>query len=83
MPLKAFKSLVISKEKSSARASSGSERPGAKHVELRAECCMTGNISTEKLAIADGCSFKGEVRMLQKGNKPVRFTEKRKESKKT
>jgi cytoskeletal protein CcmA (bactofilin family) len=44
---------------------------------------MTGNISTEKLAIADGCSFKGEVRMLQKGNKPVRFTEKRKESKKT
>lgn len=55
----------------------------AKHVELRAECCMTGNISTEKLAIADGCSFKGEVRMLQKGNKPVRFTEKRKESNKT
>ncbi|MCK4932331.1 MAG: polymer-forming cytoskeletal protein [Candidatus Aminicenantes bacterium] len=55
----------------------------AKHVELRAECRMTGNISTEKLAIADGCSFKGEVRMLQKGDKPVRFTEKRKESKKT
>jgi cytoskeletal protein CcmA (bactofilin family) len=55
----------------------------AKHVELRAECRMTGNISTEKLAIADGCSFKGEIRMLQKGDKPVRFTEKRKESKKT
>jgi cytoskeletal protein CcmA (bactofilin family) len=50
----------------------------AKHVELRAECRMTGNINTENLAIADGCSFKGEIRMLQKGDKPVRFTEKRK-----
>lgn len=55
----------------------------AKHVELRAECRMTGNISTEKLAIADGCSFVGEVKMLQKGDKPVRFKEKRKESKNT
>jgi cytoskeletal protein CcmA (bactofilin family) len=55
----------------------------AKHVELRAECRMTGNISTEKLAIADGCSFVGEVKMRQKGDKPVRFKEKRKDSKKT
>jgi len=55
----------------------------AKHVELRAECRMTGNISTEKLAIADGCSFVGEVKMFQKGDKPVRFKEKRKKSKKT
>lgn len=53
----------------------------AKHVELRAECRMTGNINTENLAIADGCSFKGEIRMLQKGDKPVRFTEKRKKGK--
>jgi cytoskeletal protein CcmA (bactofilin family) len=44
---------------------------------------MTGNISTENLAIADGCSFVGEVKMHQKGDKPVRFKEKRKESKKT
>ncbi len=51
----------------------------AKHVELRSECRMTGNIDTEKLAIADGCSFIGEIKMLQKGDKPVRFTEKRKE----
>jgi cytoskeletal protein CcmA (bactofilin family) len=55
----------------------------AKHVELRAECRMTGNISTEKLAIADGCSFVGEIKMGQKGDKPVRFREKRKDSKKT
>jgi cytoskeletal protein CcmA (bactofilin family) len=55
----------------------------AKHVELRAECRMTGNISTEKLAIADGCLFVGKVKMLQTGDKPVRFKEKRKESKKT
>ena len=50
----------------------------AKHVELRAECRMTGNNNTENLAIADGCSFKGVIRMQQKGDKPVRFTEKRK-----
>lgn len=55
----------------------------AKHVELRAECRMTGNIETDKLAIADGCSFTGEINMLQKGEKPFRFTEKRKDSKKT
>ncbi|MGD8539628.1 MAG: polymer-forming cytoskeletal protein [Candidatus Aminicenantes bacterium] len=52
----------------------------AKHVELRAECRMSGNISTEKLAIADGCSFEGEIRMPQKSDKPVRFTEKRKDT---
>ncbi|MGD9344684.1 MAG: polymer-forming cytoskeletal protein [Candidatus Aminicenantes bacterium] len=52
----------------------------AKNVELRAECRMTGNISTETLAIADGCSFEGKVRMLQEGGKPVRFKEKRKEN---
>jgi cytoskeletal protein CcmA (bactofilin family) len=52
----------------------------ANHVELRAECRMTGNISTEKLAIAEGCSFVGEIRMLQKSDKPLRFTEKRKDS---
>ncbi len=51
----------------------------AKHVELREECRMIGNISTEKLAIADGCSFEGEIRMLQEEDKPVRFKEKRKE----
>ncbi len=52
----------------------------AKHVELRAECRMSGNISTEKLAIADGCSFEGEIRMPQKSDKPVRFIEKRKDT---
>lgn len=55
----------------------------AKHVELRSECRMTGNIDTEKLAIADGCSFVGEINMGQKGDEPIRFTEKRKNSKKT
>ncbi len=49
----------------------------AKHVELRAECRMTGNISTDKLAIAEGCSFKGEIKMLHKDDKPIKFTEKR------
>jgi cytoskeletal protein CcmA (bactofilin family) len=52
----------------------------AKHVELRAECRMSGNISTEKLAIADGCSFEGEIRMAQKSDQPFRFKEKRIES---
>lgn len=49
----------------------------ATHVELREECRMTGNINTEKLAIAEGCSFKGEIKMRQKKDKPTRFTEKR------
>jgi len=52
----------------------------AKHVELREECRMTGNISTETLAIADGCSFEGKVRMQKKGGKPIRFKEKRKDN---
>ena len=52
----------------------------AKHVELREECRMSGNITTEKLAIADGCTFEGEIKMSQEGGEPVRFKEKRTES---
>jgi len=49
----------------------------ARQVELRTEAKMRGNIETEKLAIADGCFFEGQIRMAAPEAQPVRFTERR------
>ena len=49
----------------------------AEHVELRSDCRMTGNITTQKIAIAEGCIFKGEIQMPSKTDRPIRFEEKR------
>jgi cytoskeletal protein CcmA (bactofilin family) len=49
----------------------------AERVELRPECRMIGNINTNKLAIAEGSFFQGEIKMPKKKDKPVIFVEKR------
>jgi cytoskeletal protein CcmA (bactofilin family) len=49
----------------------------AMHVEILAEAHVTGNIQTDKIVIAEGSFFKGEIRMLQKIDKSARFAEKR------
>jgi cytoskeletal protein CcmA (bactofilin family) len=49
----------------------------ARQVELRANARMRGNIETEMLAIADGCFFEGQIRMVTPEAQPVRFTERR------
>ena len=49
----------------------------AEHVELRAESRITGNVMTKKIAIAEGCLFKGEIQMPSKSDKPISFVEKR------
>jgi len=49
----------------------------ARQVELRANARMRGNIETEMLAIADGCFFEGQIRMVSPEAQPVRFTERR------
>jgi cytoskeletal protein CcmA (bactofilin family) len=49
----------------------------ADHVELRAESRITGNVMTRKIAIAEGCIFKGEIQMPSKSDRPLSFVEKR------
>ena len=50
---------------------------GAEHVEIRAEAQATGNIQTNKIAMAEGSLFKGEIHMPRKVDKPTHFVEKR------
>lgn len=50
----------------------------AEYVEIMAEAHVTGNIQTDKIAIAEGSFFKGEIHMLQKVDKSIRFVEKNK-----
>jgi cytoskeletal protein CcmA (bactofilin family) len=50
---------------------------GAEHVEIRAEAQVTGNIQTQKIAMAEGSFFKGEIHMPQEIDKPSHFVEKR------
>ena len=52
----------------------------SEHVEIRTDGHVTGNIQTSRLAIAEGSFFHGEIQMLGKEDKPVRFVEKRQES---
>ncbi len=49
----------------------------AQQVELRRPAKMEGNIETRRIAIAEGCSFQGNVRMAGEGEKPISFVEKR------
>ncbi len=50
----------------------------AEQVELRIEGRVIGNINTAKIAIAEGSSLQGEVRVSRKEDKPIIFAEKRK-----
>ncbi len=49
----------------------------ARQVELRTSARMKGDIETEKLAIADGSFYEGQIRMANPETGVVRFTEKR------
>lgn len=49
----------------------------AQWFELRESGKVTGNISADNIALAQGCFFEGEVKMTQKGDKPIEFKEKR------
>lgn len=51
----------------------------AEHVELRMESRVIGDINTVIIAIAEDSHFQGEIHMLGKEEKPVRFVEKRSE----
>lgn len=45
-------------------------------VEVMAKAHVTGNVQTDKIVIAEGSFFKGEIRMLQKIGSTARFVEK-------
>jgi cytoskeletal protein CcmA (bactofilin family) len=49
----------------------------ARQVELRAKARMRGNIETEKLAIAEGSFFEGQIKMAAPEARPVRYAERR------
>lgn len=44
----------------------------AELVELRSECRMIGNINTDKIAIAEGSFFQGEIKMQKRKEKLIR-----------
>ena len=46
-------------------------------VELGPESRMTGNIKAASIAIAEGCLFRGDVKMFRADDRPSRFVEKR------
>jgi cytoskeletal protein CcmA (bactofilin family) len=50
---------------------------GAGHIEIGSEAKVTGNIQTQKIAMAEGSFFKGEVQMSRKVDNPTHFVEKR------
>jgi cytoskeletal protein CcmA (bactofilin family) len=50
---------------------------GAEHVEIRDEAQVTGNIQTQKIAMAEGSFFKGEIQMPRQDDQPSQFVEKR------
>ena len=49
----------------------------AGQVELGPESRMAGNIKAAKIAIAEGCFFQGDIKMLRGDDRPVSFVEKR------
>jgi cytoskeletal protein CcmA (bactofilin family) len=49
----------------------------AENVEIRTEAHISGNIQTQKIAMAEGSFFEGEIHMPRKGDKPTSFVEKR------
>ena len=46
-------------------------------IELGRESHVVGNIKASKIAIAEGCFLKGEIKMFQENNQPKKFVEKR------
>jgi len=44
----------------------------AEFVELRSECRMIGNINTDKIAIAEGSFFQGDIKMSERKEKLIR-----------
>lgn len=55
----------------------------AVQVEIRESGHIKGNITTEKLAIAEGSFFQGKINMPQKEDKITHFVEKREKSEAT
>ena len=49
----------------------------AEQVEIREEAYVTGNIQTQRIAMADGSFFKGEIHMSRSIDKSIHFVEKR------
>jgi len=49
----------------------------AEQIELREEGKVTGNISTQKLAMAEGSFFQGKIQMADPSDEPHVFDEKR------
>ena len=47
-------------------------------VEIRQSGRVIGNILCEKIAVAEGCFFQGEIRMPREGEQTLPFQEKRK-----
>jgi cytoskeletal protein CcmA (bactofilin family) len=54
---------------------------GAQRVEIRAEARVTGNIQTQRIAMAEGSYFEGEINMPGNVDRPTQFVEKRKKIK--
>ena len=46
-------------------------------IELGCESHVVGNIKATKIAIAEGCFLKGEIKMFQESDQPKNFVEKR------
>ncbi len=46
-------------------------------IEVRASAQVTGNIRCNKLAMAEGCFFQGQIKMPGEGSQPLTFVEKR------
>lgn len=49
----------------------------SERIEIRASGRVIGNISCQKLAMAEGCFFQGEIKMPGGEGNPVTFVEKR------
>ena len=49
----------------------------AGQVELGPESRMAGNIKAAKIAIAEGCYYRGDIKMFRGDDRPVSFAEKR------
>ncbi len=49
----------------------------SERIEVRASGRVIGNLSCQKLALAEGCFFQGEIKMPGDETKPLTFVEKR------
>jgi len=53
----------------------------ARHVEIRANAVMRGNIRTDIIAIADGGLFEGDINLPDENSRPHTFQERRRSRK--